>query len=298
MPIWTTIVNDAAGGGRCGRLIKPVLGRLQAGGLQLDVQRTTGQGHAVQIAARAYAGGSRHFIAVGGDGTAYEVINGLFPEALGDERVRLGCLPLGTGNSFLRDFGVEATETAIDRLLRGDNRACDVVRVTHADGELYYINLLSVGFSARVGALTNKRFKPFGTAGYGLAVVSSIVGLQHPSYPLSLDGDSSDARPCVLLSFSNSRFTGGAMMMAPDADPTDGELDVIRIGALSRLGLLRSFPKIYAGTHVTLAETETSRARSVAFHDDRPVDCMIDGEITTLRLRRLEVLPGALRMVL
>ena len=297
MSAWTTIVNGAAGGGRCAGQASAALDRLRSGGLELEVHFTERVGHASEIARRAHDAGARHFITVGGDGTSFEVVNGLFPRPADEEPLCLGFLPLGTGNSFIRDFGRTNTEAAIDALIRGEKRRCDVIKVSHAEGELHYINLMSVGFSAKVGALTNRRFKRFGPAGYALAVGASVVGLEQPRYAMSVDGAARDERPCTLLSFSNSRYTGGTMMMAPSADPSDGAVDIIRIGALSRLGLLRAFPKIYQGTHVRLGQVETGLARQITFHGQGAVDCMIDGEILSLELRSLEVLKGALEVI-
>ncbi len=294
---WTVIVNSAAGGGRCGAKADLAIERLRKAGLELVVRRTERAGHATELTREAYAAGARHFIAVGGDGTSFEIVNGLFPRPVGDaDPVVLGFVPLGTGNSFLRDYGITSSDGAIDALLSGKRHTVDVIRVEHTDGELHYLNLLSLGFSAAVGALTNRRFKPFGAAGYALAVVSSVVGLEHPRFPLTADGEADD-RECTLLSFSNSRFTGGTMMMAPDADAGDGEVDVVRIGKLGRMALLRAFPLIYKGTHTQLAEVETGRARRVEFRSDAPVDCMIDGEVLTHRLRALEVVPGQREVV-
>ena len=302
---WTAIVNGAAGGGRCGARSGPALERLRqgGGGLDLDVRYTERAGHATELAREAYSNGARHFLAVGGDGTTYEIINGIFPRpASGSDAdadpVTIGFCPLGTGNSFLRDFGIIDAEGAIEALLQGRRRSADVVRVVHRDGELHYLNLMSLGFSAEVGALTNRRFKPFGFAGYGMAVVASVVGLQAPTYPLRVDGGPDiDGRPCTLLSFSNSRFTGGTMMMAPAADPGDGAVDVIRIHRMTRLELLRALPRLYRGTHVDLPSVEASRARRLEFIGQPETDCMIDGEVIRLALRSLEVLPAALEVV-
>lgn len=296
MTTWTTIVNGAAGGGRCAGIANAALDRLRDSGMTLDVRFTERAGHATEIARKCHDEGARHFITVGGDGTSFEVINGLFPRT-SEDTVTLGFLPLGTGNSFIRDFGVTDMESAIDGLIRDDRRSCDVVKVTHGGGELHYINLMSVGFSAKVGALTNRRFKPFGAAGYAMAVGVSVLGLEQPRYTMTVDDGSRDERPCTLLSFSNSRYTGGTMMMAPNADPGDGAVDIIRIGKLSRVGLLRAFPKIYQGSHVRLRQVETQLAKSIAFHGSGDVDCMIDGEILSLSLRALDVLPGALEVV-
>ena len=114
---YLAIVNPAAGGGRSGRLLGPVLERLKAGGIQTEVVHTNAPGQAAEIARASYARGIRNFIAVGGDGTSYEVVNGLFPEAAAAERPTLALLPLGTGNSFLRDFSDLGVEYAIEAII-------------------------------------------------------------------------------------------------------------------------------------------------------------------------------------
>jgi YegS/Rv2252/BmrU family lipid kinase len=296
-PFWT-IANPAAGGGRCGKQLDATLKSLEAEGHTFNVHLTRAAGDGVALAREGFAAGARRFLAVGGDGTSYEVVNGLFPEALASgERPVLASLPLGTGNSFLRDFGIDSAPKAVAALRAGQRRPVDVVRCDHADGQLFFINLLSTGFSATVGELTNRRFKPFGPAGYILAVVASLAKLQHPVLPLRADAGALDGRPATLLSFSNSRFTGGTMQMAPLADTGDGQLDIIRIGAISPLQLLRAFPKIFQGTHVRLPFVEQQRARAVEFSGEQPVDVMVDGEIRRLLLRRLEVLPAALEVI-
>jgi diacylglycerol kinase family enzyme len=162
----------------------------------------------------------------------------------------------------------------------------------------HYINLLGLGFTADVGELTNRRFKGLGTAGYIAAVVSRLAKLEAPSDPIRVDDDThGDARRAVFLSFSNSRFTGGAMEMAPHADPSDGELDIIRVSEMGRSELLRAFPGIFKGTHVEHEKVESRRARTVEFLEQRKQPVMVDGEILELALERLEVLPGALQVV-
>ena len=120
------IVNPAAGGGRCRKLVGPALEKLRAGGLTLDVVETHAPGEATQLTRDAYGRGYRAFLGVGGDGTSYEIVNGLFPEALEGERPTLGFLPLGTGNSFLRDFSDQGVVYAMESLLarRSRNATC------------------------------------------------------------------------------------------------------------------------------------------------------------------------------
>ena len=288
------LVNPAAGGGKCGKRAAEAVNRLREGGLSVDVWETSRAGEATEIARSKRAEGYRHFIAVGGDGTSYEVVNGLFPEAAAGPRVSLGFLPMGTGNSFLRDFTEEGAEHSIKALLEGRSQPCDVVRLTHTRGAVHYINLLSVGFVADVCSLANRRFKRLGEAGYGLGVVSKVVTLKPTVFRMRVDGGAPDDEPVTFVSVSNSRFTGGKMMMAPEADTADGQADLVRVGRMGRIALLRTFPKIFEGTHVDHPRITQTRVRTVDFELDHEIDVMIDGEVLHMQPTRLEVLPGAL----
>ncbi len=290
------IVNDAAGNGRAGSLAAPVIASLQRSGIVGEIVHTRGPGDATRLAREALAKGHRRFLAVGGDGTTFEVVNGLFPDAVGRD-VELGMLPVGTGNSFLRDFGITSAEDAVNALSRGETKTCDVARAVHREGVVHYINLLSVGFSARAGALTNDRFKPLGAAGYVLAVLSCLARLEYDASPIALDDSAPDTRPSALLSFSNSRYTGGTMMMAPTADVADGQIDVIRVGKLGRVRFLNAFPRIFAGKHVGMRDIEATRAKTVRFERAHTQAVMVDGEIMQLCLERIEMLPGALKVI-
>src|SRR3989442_13976384 len=164
------IVNPAAGGRRSAKLAGPAMVRLREKGLKIDVIVSTGQGHAVQLAREAYDQGYRRFLAVGGDGTAHEILNGVFAGRSAVQRITLGFLPLGTGNSFLRDFTKDGAAASMQALLQGRSRTVDLLRLTHAAGEIYSFNLLSVGFTADVAALTHPLFKPFGGLWYFFCV--------------------------------------------------------------------------------------------------------------------------------
>ena len=134
------VVNPAAGGGRCGKLVGPALDKLRAAGVRLEVVEARHAGHVSELARAAYQAGQRRFLAVGGDGTSYEIVNGLFPGAEAGERPTLGFLPLGTGNSFLRDFTghlttEQATEESARALVERRSRPCDVLRMTHRSEE-------------------------------------------------------------------------------------------------------------------------------------------------------------------
>jgi len=292
---WLAIVNPAAGGGRCGKQARAAIERLREGGVVVDVAETTRAGEATDLARDAWGNGRRNFIAVGGDGTGYEVVNGLFPAAgAGGSRPTLGFLPLGTGNSFLRDFTEQGAEHSIDALISGRTRPCDVMRLRCHERTLHSINLISVGFVAEVNGLRARRFKRWGEAGYVAAVVTAVVGLQSSAFPMRVDGGTLDDAPLCFASFNNSRFTGGKMMMAPDADTADGLIELVRVGPLGRIELLRTFPKIFKGTHVHHPQVTTAKPRTIDFAVDREVDLMIDGEAERATPQRLDVLAGAL----
>lgn len=289
------IVNPAAGGGRSAKLAGPAIARLREKGLHVDVMASAGPGHAADLAREAYDQGYRRFIAVGGDGTAHEILNGVFARAGARTRISLGFLPLGTGNSFLRDFAEDGAEAALQAILENRKRPVDLLRLTHSRGEIYAFNLLSVGFTADVATLTNRYFKPLGPFGYLLGVFVRVVQLRRRSFTLRCDEDPAwDERRCLFLSFNNSKYTGGTMLIAPNADPSDSLIEFVRWGPIGRLGLLRMLPRLYDGTHLQHPLASRRAVRRVEFNLPAAIDVMIDGEIASIELRSLDILPAAL----
>ncbi|MBZ5644027.1 MAG: YegS/Rv2252/BmrU family lipid kinase [Acidobacteriia bacterium] len=288
-----TIVNPAAGGGRCGKLAPRALDRLRGAGLALEVRQTRAAGEATILAHEAYAAGFRNFIAVGGDGTGFEIVNGLFPAALTGGRAALGFLPLGTGNSFLRDFTNRGADYAIEAILERRRRPCDVIQLNHAGESLYYINTLNMGFAADVATLTNRRLKFLGEFGYLVGVLVSLARLRRRPFPLRANGER-DERRCLFVAFSNSKYTGGKMMIAPDAAVDSGAIEYVHWGPIGRLGLIRNLPKLFDGTHMKHKLASRRTAGRIEFDLKGPVDVVVDGEVLTLDVESLEVLPGAL----
>jgi YegS/Rv2252/BmrU family lipid kinase len=279
-------------------MLGPALARLKAGGVAIELAETRGAGDAARIAREAYARGQRKFIAVGGDGTSYEVVNGLFPEASAVEAPTLGFLPLGTGNSFLRDFSDRGVEYAIESLLNHRMRSCDVLRLHHRAGVVHYINLLSVGFPADVATLRARRFSHHGELGYFISIFLGLARLQRRPFPVRVEGETEfDRRRCLFLTFNNSKFTGGTMMIAPKAEVNSGLIEYVRWGAIGRLGLIRNLPRLYDGTHIEHPLAERKAVKRVEFDLSAPVDVMVDGEVLTLHCDELDVLPGALNVV-
>jgi diacylglycerol kinase (ATP) len=292
------IVNPAAGGGRSGHLAAGMLEKVRQAGIALTVANTTRAGEATDFARKAYSEGTRNFLSVGGDGTSFEIINGLFPEAEHQGRPTLGLLPLGTGNSFLKDFTKRGVEHTLEALKNNSRRACDVIRLRHAQGELYFLNLLTLGFPADVAETTNRRFKRWGELGYILGVFTRLIRLEHLPFPHRLaEKKGLDRDPALFLTFNNSKFTGGHMMIAPNADPTDGLIEYVRWGPISRAGLIWTLPRLFTGTHIHHPKAFRAATKRIDFELTGAVNVMVDGESMRLECQSLEILPAALDVI-
>ena len=274
-------------------------GRLQKANVAFHVIETTQPGHARLLAKEAFDKGQRNFVAAGGDGTSFEIINGLFPAAT-REPVSLGFLPLGTGNSFVRDFSDQAERYSIEAIIRGRKKAVDVAVLSCKEGELYFINILSLGLVAHIGRLRNRYFSCLGHVGYSVATLLRSLGSK--SFPLAIETEETRDKPfpteLMFASFCNSRYTGGDMLMAPAAKLDDGRIDVITSTPMDAEALLRSFPQIFKGTHVEHPSIRYFNTANLRFIDAPKQAIMIDGEILDVTPLSLRMLPGALTVLL
>jgi diacylglycerol kinase family enzyme len=168
----------------------------------------------------------------------------------------------------------------------------------HRDGVLYFINLLSVGFAADVAVLRHRSFKEHGELGYLAAVFLTLLRLKRRPFPLRIEGQSEiDNRRCLFLSFNNSKFTGGKMMIAPNAETNDGLIEYVRWGPIGRLGLIWNLPGLYTGSHIKHPLAERHGTRTIEFALEEPVDVMVDGEVMSIQCETLDVLPSAVDVV-
>jgi diacylglycerol kinase family enzyme len=172
------------------------------------------------------------------------------------------------------------------------------LRLTHKEGAIYYTNLLSMGFAADVATLRHRRFQGLGQFGYLLSIFLCLARFERRPFPVRFDDQQSfDARRSLFLTFNNSKFTGGTMMIAPDAATDDGLIEYVRWGPIGRLGLIRNLVTLYDGTHTSHPLAERHAVRRVEFELNGPVDVMVDGEVLTLECQSIDVLPSALRVV-
>jgi len=216
-------------------------------------------------------------IAAGGDGTIFEVLNGLYqhPKA---QRPPMGLLPIGTGNAFARDLNLQPSDwrTAIGLLQQGRTHPFDVGWVQAADCDYYFLNVVGMGFAVDAG-LTARHIKFVGNGAYTLATLWQTLRLK--PYPLVVDVDGLEiSQNNVLLEISNTRYTGTHFLIAPGALIDDGKLDVTLLENLPRPRLLRIFPAIYKGRHVDYSEVCVYQAKQITIR--KPAGMLLgpDGE--------------------
>jgi YegS/Rv2252/BmrU family lipid kinase len=271
------VANPRAGHGRAGRLLTEISDSCRNLGLEADIRLTERPGQATEIIEvedlRPFDG----VVAAGGDGTVFEAVNGLFRNPAGSA-VPFGVLPMGTGNSFSRDLGLKKGQIreALELIARGATRKVDVGRCRTGNRDLYFLNILGLGFVSDVAA-TAAKLKLLGNASYTLGVIYRTAFLGTFRLELELDGDVIE-REATFLEISNSRFTAD-FLMAPEAKIDDGLLDVTLLGKTSRRRLLRLFPTVFKGEHVQYPEVETFTARRIKVVSDQPKILSPDGEL-------------------
>ncbi len=254
-------------------------------------------GDVQRLAREAVEVGHRRLVAVGGDGTVFEVLHGALSALPPEERLSLAVLPLGTGNSLVRHFagpGTRATAWAEAALLRGDSRPLDLLKVTSTEGVHFAASAVSFGLVTDVASLVNRRLKPLGKLGYTLGALRELVLLRQRTFALASRESVPLPGRAPLLTVQNTEYIGGDMRIAPDADPCDGLADVVWIAETGRLTLLRAFPRIFRGTHTSHPAFRRGRVRHLEVRAPARGEVMLDGEVLELAVRGIEVWPGAI----
>lgn len=284
------IVNPVAGGGRARRLWPEVEERLRARRVTWERFETERPGHAVELARQAAQAGYNAVVAVGGDGTLNEVVNGV---GLGG--VPVGLIPLGTGVDFPRTAGLpKRPQDALDVVLSG--------RVTHIDvgivnGRLF-CNVAGTGFDAQVAARVNETGKKQGGAiPYVKAVFETLFTYENAPLRITLDGVTHEVRS-LLMAVGNGRFLAGGMMICPQADLRDGQFDVVIAGDIGKIGTILTLPRVFNGSHLKHPKVSYHRARQVVVEGPSHLRIQADGEMVGNLPATFELRPRALPMLL
>jgi YegS/Rv2252/BmrU family lipid kinase len=289
------VVNPVAGGGRTRRIWGRVRAVLERAGIKLDVNETSAMGAGADLAARAARDGWPLVVAVGGDGTVNEVVNGVVEAAAPDTAVAV--IPTGRGRDVCRNFGVARDPMlAARRVIEGDDVGVDVGLAESADGRRrYFLSAAGIGFDAAVAERARRGRAP-GTIGYLLAVLRCLAGYQPSRVTLVLDDGPAVVVRVAAVVCANSAHYGGGMKIAPSASPSDGRFDVVVLGDLGSLELLRWLPTLYTGGHLRNPKVSLRPATRMTLETASPLPAHTDGEPLSFTPVRLAVRPNALRL--
>lgn len=259
--------------------------------------------HATELAEQAAREGYDVVAALGGDGTAHEVINGLMKHPA-DRRPLLGVVPIGSGNDFSVCIGVQnEIEVAIQRVFTGTPRWIDLGLVTDGSGRSeFFGNALGIGFDANVTFHSYQITFLQGFSMYLWAVIQTII-LNHeaPRMKITVDGETIE-REVLMLVLSNGPREGGGFIVAPEARPDDGALDYAMIQKVSRPMMFRLIPEVMKGTHGRFPSVRLGTFHNLELQSDRPMTIHIDGEMyagftSDVVSLKAKVLPKAMQVI-
>ncbi|WP_432478392.1 diacylglycerol/lipid kinase family protein [Nocardioides sp. GXQ0305] len=249
------LTNPTAGKGRGRRAGDVALRRLRDAGFVVSDLRGSDAAHGLQLARKAVADGAWALVVVGGDGMVH-----LGAQAVAETGVHLGVVPAGTGNDVARylDLPRRDPAAATDRVIASTPRRIDVARC----GATYFVTVLAAGFDAVVNERANAMTWPRGQMRYTLATLAELRTFEPIGYTLELDGRS-HRLDAMLVAVGNGPSFGGGLRITEGAELDDGLIDVVVIRPMSKPGLVRAYPKLFRGTHVTLPQYEHHRVREV-----------------------------------
>ncbi|MET0297950.1 MAG: diacylglycerol kinase [Microbacterium sp.] len=237
--------------------------------------------------------GTDALVVAGGDGTI-----GLALPHLAGTGIPLGIVPAGTGNDFAAHLGIPELDpaTAADVIAAGHAIDVDLARVTdRAGSERLYATVLASGFDSYVNDRANRMRWPRGDMRYNIAILVEFLFLTHSEYAIEVDGERVEG-PFVMASVGNTRSYGGRIPICPNADASDGLLDVTVIRPAGRLKLLQLLPTVYKGTHLARPEVETYRGRRIRL-EATGITAYADGDPIAALPATVDVVPGALRVL-
>lgn len=290
-------LNPTAGRGRAGKRQARIVEILTAAGLELHLHNSRSVGDLESQVASTAGDGARMIIVAGGDGSIHEAVNGILS---GSADATLGVIPTGTGNDFAKACNISldwehATLLLAERLKSPPApRLIDVGRCN----DRYFANGAGIGFDAKVNRVARSIKLPIGDIVYLLAIFKTMTdGITTPDVVLESDGFEWRG-PVTLANISNGPWVGGMFYIAPPADNSDGQFDLVLAKPVTRRRILALLPKLLKGDHLDEADIEYRRIKRLRIIADEPMPAHLDGEVQPLQSEfEIELLPGALRLL-
>ncbi|HEX3706830.1 MAG TPA: diacylglycerol kinase [Mycobacteriales bacterium] len=291
-PSVALVVNPSAGKGRAAKQVAAVAGRLRDGGASVSILVGSDAADAIVVTRKAVADGVDALVALGGDGMVHLALN-----AVAGTDTPLGIIPAGTGNDLAATLGlpvkdaVAAAGIVSDRLNTNGAWPMDAIKV----GEKWFGCVLGAGFDSRVNDRANRMTWPKGKSRYNIAMLAELGVFAPLPFDLVVDGERITTE-AMLVAIGNAKSYGAGMKVTPDADVTDGLMDVMILGPVSKPEFLKTFPKVFKGTHTTHPAVTMRRAKIVELSSPG-VTAYADGEYLADLPIRCECVPGAVRIL-
>jgi diacylglycerol kinase (ATP) len=309
VPKTVIIVNPKSAGGTAGKRwpeTADTIGRI----FPFDEAMTTAPGVATVLTRRALAEGAERVIALGGDGTINEVVNGFFDENGQpiSTQAQFGIIPFGTGGDFRRTLNIPMDIAGAAKVIAaGQSKAVDVGKLTYTThkritASRMFINIASFGVSGVVDRMVNESSKRFGRLSFFIASTKATMSYKNQRVSMVFDDDESNPTIATVstVAVANGQYFGGAMQVAPNAEVDDGQFDVVCMGDFGIRDLLMSGSRLYKGTHLTMDKVSSRRARIVAAETVEPgsiVEIDLDGENVGTLPARFEMRAGVLQIL-
>jgi diacylglycerol kinase (ATP) len=293
----TALTNPASGHGAAIRAAQTAIARLQHRGIEVVEIIGDDADDARHLAGAAVERGTDTLMVTGGDGV---VSNAL--QVLAGTDVPLGIIPAGTGNDHAREFGIPTKdpEAAADIVVNGWTETIDLGRIQWDDGdnkrEKWFGTVAATGFDSLVTDRANRMTWPHGRLRYYIAMLAELSQLRLLPFRMVLDGTREIDADITLAAFGNARSYGGGLLICPNADPTDGLLDITMAHSASRTKLVRLFPTVMKGTHVDLDEVTTARAKSI-YVECPGINVYADGDFACALPAEISAVPAAVQIL-
>lgn len=294
------ILNPWAGRGVAGERRRDIEAAMARSGIPYDLWTTHARGGATELAWQGAERGYAQIVAVGGDGTINEVVNGIKgAEVQQKRRVPLAIMPFGTGSDFIKSLdGVVANDLAgaIRRVNAGQIKTIDLGLARVGDSSpRFFINALGIGLDAHVAAEALKLTKLRGLAVYLVAILRGLM--TYKAHPMTVISDGHNVhRRLLFASIANGRCQAGGFWLTPAAEIDDGLFDTCLVDAMRLDKIIRGIPRVMKGTHTTMKEVHMGRSAQITIQMSAPMPVATDGEVLATDARRVQVelVPGAL----
>mgnify|MGYP001178523747 FL=1 len=304
MPSILVIYNPIAGRGRVKKHWEEVRQGLIEAGIEFDLAKTSAPLDAVVIAEKA-AAKYNTVVAVGGDGTVHEVVNGLLRASKEHETIALGVIPLGNGDDFAKMIPPQTAiggkvfnwQEAINKISKAQTKLFDVGRMsdTRLDFESdnlphYFMNGMDIGFGAQA-ALNFTKVPKFlsGMMAYLAAIMKTLIDYHIPEVTIQIDDEAPFKQSTTMTAITNGRCFGSGFWVCPQAEIDDGMLDVMVADGIGRMRIMGLIPKITKGTHLNESVLSNYQARRIVIDSEKPMVVEADGEIPYPQIQHLEI---------